>query len=173
LNVGLPPEEGKYNRTACTRCYKKFSLVNADNLKWRCECGGVIKKGVFDRVRELADLETPRHPSHRPPYLHLIPLSEIISLALERGVNTKTVKEVWENLILQFGSEIAVLLDSKPEDIEGLNERVVYAISSFKKGRIILEPGGGGKYGTIKLPEKMETVLSKGQRSLFDSYVDK
>ncbi|OFV66541.1 MAG: phosphotransferase [Candidatus Syntrophoarchaeum butanivorans] len=170
LNVGLPPEEGKYNRTACTRCYRQFDLEEAVKIKWRCECGGLIKKGVFDRVRELADLEKPYHPPHRPPYLHLIPLSEIISLAIGHGVNTKAVRDLWEELVLHFGSEVAVLLDAEPDELEGFDERIVYAISAFRDGRIIVEPGGGGKYGTIKLPERDERKPPKGQRSLFDAY---
>ncbi|MCW7076699.1 MAG: TIGR00375 family protein [Candidatus Syntropharchaeales archaeon] len=170
LNVGLPPEEGKYNQTACTRCYRKFSPEEAVAYRWRCECGGLIKKGVFDRVRELADLETPIHPPHRPPYLHLIPLSEIISLAIHRGVDTKSVRELWEKLVMRFGSEVAVLVDSKPEDFEGFDRSVVSAICAFKEGRVIVEPGGGGRYGTIKLPANLDKVLSNGQRSLFDSY---
>ncbi|RLG31886.1 TIGR00375 family protein [Methanosarcinales archaeon] len=170
LNVGLPPEEGKYNRTACTRCYKKIALVDAVAAKWRCDCGGLIKKGVFDRVHELADLEEPVHPPHRPPYLHLIPLAEIISLAIGRGVGTKSVKSIWESLISQFGSEVAVLIDSNLDELRGFDSKVVSAIFAFREGRVIIDPGGGGKYGSIKLPEESDAVLAKGQRSLLDIF---
>ncbi len=170
LNVGLPPEEGKYNKTACTRCYRQFNLEEAIKVGWRCDCKGLIKKGVFDRVMELADLENPEHPPHRPPYLHLIPLAEIISLAVGYGVNTKSVNRIWDKLVMQFGSEVAVLIDSNQDELEEFDTRVVHAINAFKEGRFVVEPGGGGNYGTIKLPERVEKVVSKGQRSLFDSY---
>ncbi|MCD6461794.1 MAG: phosphotransferase, partial [Thermoplasmata archaeon] len=50
LNVGLPPQEGKYNETACVRCYTHYPLEEAKRAGWRCPCGGQIKKGVRDRV---------------------------------------------------------------------------------------------------------------------------
>lgn len=45
-NVGLDPREGKYHLTAYNSCYKKYSLIQAQNNSWRCECGSTIKKGV-------------------------------------------------------------------------------------------------------------------------------
>ena len=46
LNVGFFPEEGKYNRTACTRCYQQYSAVQMEELMGRCpECQGQIKLG--------------------------------------------------------------------------------------------------------------------------------
>ena len=94
LNVGFFPEEGKYNRSACIKCFTQYTLTEAEAIKWRCSvCGGIIKKGVEDRINELADFEVPRHPAYRPPYLHLMPLAEIIQMALgHASVQTKGVK---------------------------------------------------------------------------------
>ena len=39
LNVGVPPAEGKYNESACIRCYKHYPLTEAIIRKWRCACG--------------------------------------------------------------------------------------------------------------------------------------
>ena len=50
LNVGLPPQEGKYNETACTRCYTHYEMERAKLKKWRCRCGGLIKKGVREGI---------------------------------------------------------------------------------------------------------------------------
>ena len=75
MNVGFFPEEGKYNRTACSRCFTQFSYEEASALSWKCpEDGGRIKKGVSDRAKKLSSGQV----TPRPPYLHLIPLSEII-----------------------------------------------------------------------------------------------
>jgi len=163
LNVGFFPEEGKYNESACVRCYTHYTLEEAIARKWRCECGGVIKKGVKDRVRELADLDKPVHPPHRPPYLHIVPLAEVIRLAFNQSsTHTKSVREEWGKLISHFGSEIAVLIDEPLENVEEVaDERVVRAIKFFREGRLIIEPGGGGKYGVVKLP-------NNGQSSVFD-----
>jgi uncharacterized protein (TIGR00375 family) len=147
LNVGLFPQEGKYNESACIRCFKHYTLREAVSLSWQCRCGGRIKKGVRDRVEELAD--TSSHPPHRPPYLHLIPLSEIIAMALGTSPNTKTVQGHWEKLITTYKSEITVLVDA---DLSGdVDPRVVSAVRAFRSGKVIVHPGGGGKYGSVEL----------------------
>ncbi|HHI30310.1 MAG TPA: TIGR00375 family protein, partial [Candidatus Methanoperedenaceae archaeon] len=163
LNIGFFPEEGKYNESACIRCFKHYTLREAMEMNWRCGCGGRIKKGVRDRVEELADTTT--HPDNRPPYLHVLPLSEIIAMALgHSSPNTKTVQTTWNKLIKAFGSEVKVLVDAKIESIDFVDERIVEAIKAFRENRVTLRPGGGGKYGQIELPTTTEK--STGQASL-------
>lgn len=169
LNVGMPPEEGKYNETACTRCYRHYTLKEAEMARWKCPlCGGRIKKGVKDRVNELADLEKPVHPEHRPPYLRLIPLAEIISMAFGTSSPlTKKVQREWESLIKIFGSEVNVLVDALIDDVKKESSpEVGEAIERFRKGEIHLIPGGGGKYGRIELKERERE--RNGQKSIFD-----
>ncbi|HIP88776.1 MAG TPA: TIGR00375 family protein [Thermococcus paralvinellae] len=155
LNAGLDPRLGKYHLTACSKCYTKYRLEDARRLKWRCErCGGIIKKGVRDRILELADTE--EKPKDRPPYLHLAPLAEIISIVTGKGVETKTVKTIWERLLREFGSEIKVLVDAPIESIAQLiGDDIARAIWAFRNEKLIIIPGGGGKYGEIKLPEEI------------------
>jgi len=159
LNVGVPPAEGKYNESACIRCYKHYPLTEAIIRKWRCDCGGLIKKGVRDRVNELADCDAPP-PEHRPPYLHLIPLAEIIGLALHKSTTSKAVNKVWESLLAEFGTEVNVLVDAPMVDFHAntadfnLDARVIEAIKAFREGEIRVIPGGGGKYGVIELKTK-------------------
>ncbi len=151
LNVGLFPELGKYNRTACARCKRRYGLEEAKALRWKCpECGGRIKKGVYDRVRELADLEEPKHPAHRPPYLHVVPLADIVAKAV--GVSSptaKTVQVVWRRLVDEFGSEIDVLIEVPVERIAEVDERVAELVRAFREGAVEVVPGGGGEYGRI------------------------
>ena len=167
LNVGLFPGEGKYNESACIRCAKHYTLKEAIAVSWRCDCGGRIKKGVKDRAEELADVET--QPSHRPPYLHTIPLSEIIALSLGYSSSkNKTVQGAWEKLITRFGSEVNVLVDVDLDQIDFVDARITGAIKAFRDGRVILHPGGGGKYGRIELPPAAHQTKSGGQASLGD-----
>lgn len=178
LNVGFYPDEGKYNRTACTRCYKYYSSGVMEKLEGRCSCGGMIKLGVRDRVGKLADFPEAVHPEHRPPYLHLIPLSEIIAMALgHKSTNTAGVLKRWNELIAGR-SEIEVLIESDLSELEA-EDRVIEAIDAFRSGRVVVRPGGGGKYGEVALPEGLQaeggqkTLLEKSaakgsQRSLFD-----
>lgn len=152
MNVGLFPEEGKYNETACMRCSHHFSLAGAEALGWRCpEDGTVLKKGVHDRARELSDGE----PRPRPPYLHLIPLAQVI--AEVRGIASPTakgVRQVHEALLEAFGTEIAVLVDLPESELATVDSDVARAIGALRAGRVILNPGGGGCYGTFEIPSE-------------------
>ncbi len=174
LNVGMPPEEGKYNESACIRCFRHYTIRESVMKNWKCSCGGTIKKGVKDRVNELASFDEPQYPDHRPPYIHIIPLSEIIAKALGIGPNTKGVQGVWNALIGQYGSEVAVLIDADIKN-SGVDERVIGAIIAFKEGKVKVKPGGGGQYGSVGLPGsisynpgKTNKKKCEPQRSLCD-----
>jgi uncharacterized protein (TIGR00375 family) len=169
-NVGLFPEEGKYNRTACTRCYRQYSLAQKSELLGRCpECGGQIKLGVMDRINLLADYEKPLHPIHRPPYLHIIPLAEIIALALgHKSVMTAGVQKRWSELTAEK-TEIEVLLQVDLSELKA-EPKVIEAIQNFRMGLIEVQPGGGGKYGEVRLigPVQAKEKRKEEQRSLSD-----
>jgi uncharacterized protein (TIGR00375 family) len=179
LNVGLPPQEGKYNESACIKCFKHYTLRESVMHKWKCtKCGRRIKKGVVDRVNELASYDTPSHPKHRPEYLYLIPLAEIIKMA--KGVsspNTKTVSRLWGELVSNFGDEVNVLVDADLKKIQKVTEdSVSQAIAGLREGRVIMHPGGGGQYGSVEIPDKktyakylkMQKQEKMGQASLFE-----
>jgi len=174
LNVGMPPEEGKYNESACIRCFKHYTIRESVMKSWKCSCKGTIKKGVKDRVNELAAYDEPKYPAHRPKYVHIIPLSEIIAKALGIGPNTKGVQAIWKALIDKYGTEISVLVDANINN-SGIDERVIRAINAFKEGKVKVCPGGGGQYGTVELPGSNAYDAGKNyakngepQRSLLD-----
>jgi uncharacterized protein (TIGR00375 family) len=170
LNVGLNPREGKYHLTACSRCFLRFRLQDAAGLKWRCpECRGLIKKGVSDRINELARWEKPHHPRHRPGYVHIIPLAEVISLVTGiRTLTSKTIHDRWERLVGHFGTEINVLLDSEISEVKGVDPEVGRVIERFRTGRIRYVAGGGGQYGRPTLKGEGDNFYGAGQRSLGD-----
>lgn len=149
-NYGLVPNLGKYHMTACTKCFKLVNPEIAKNNKMKCECGGRIKKGVDFRISEISDFDKAHHPDFRPPYVHLMPLAELISTVYDKGVTTKTVQNIWQKLIDAFGNEINVLINSDISEIEKFDLKVSKAIEAFRDNTIDIIPGGGGKYGEIK-----------------------
>lgn len=149
-NYGLVPNLGKYHMTACTKCFKLVSPEIARENKMKCECGGRIKKGVDYRISEISDFNEAEHPDFRPPYVHLMPLAELISTVYDKGVTTKTVQNIWQKLIDNFGNEINVLIDADLEDIKKFDLKICEAIKAFRDNTIDIVPGGGGKYGEIK-----------------------
>jgi uncharacterized protein (TIGR00375 family) len=165
MNVGFYPEEGKYNRTACTRCFRQYTAEKLEELQGRCPvCGGLIKLGVKDRVDSLADYSQPVHPDHRPPYLHLIPLAEIIAMAIgNKSALSIGVQKRYDEII-QGRTEIEVLTEADLSKLEA-EPKVIEAIEAFRTGKVIVRPGGGGKYGEVALPERLQ---NRKQKSLFD-----
>lgn len=153
-NYGLFPNLGKYHMTACTKCFKLIDPSVAKENKMKCSCGGRIKKGVDYRISEIADFTEPKHPDFRPPYVHLMPLAELISTVYDKGVTTKTVQGKWQKLIDSFSTEIDVLINVSIEDIAKIDSDIAPAIEAFRNGTIDVVPGGGGKYGEILFDRK-------------------
>lgn len=170
LNVGFNPLEGKYHKTRCAGCLAFFEPKDAALLKWRCSsCGKPIKKGVDYRVEELADLPLGSHPDHRPPYKHIIPLSEIIALAF--GISNAwsvKVQAIWKEFVDKFGNEIDVLLNVSVDDLSKVNPKVAEYVGFFRDGKIRYIPGGAGVYGKLIKPSEDVKInkIKTGQKSL-------
>ena len=160
-NYGLVPNLGKYHMTACTKCFRLTEPDVARKNKMKCECGGRIKKGVDYRISEISDFKQPKHPDFRPPYIHLMPLAELISTVYGKGVTTKTVQNIWQKLIDNFGNEINVLINADFKDLNEIDLMVSKAIKAFRDNTIDIVPGGGGKYGEIKFELKAEEKKPK------------
>ncbi|MDY6778109.1 MAG: phosphotransferase, partial [Candidatus Nanohaloarchaea archaeon] len=150
------PREGKYHCTACQDCHQKYTLEQAEQRGWTCaECGKSIKKGVKDRIGELADGGD--SPAWRPAYTHLVPLAEIIREVVGRSsVTTKTVQSIYDEFLDTFESEIQILIDQPIEELEEVNSRIASAVQTFRNEDTIMVPGGGGKYGELIIPSDKE-----------------
>ena len=159
-NYGFDPRLGKYHHTACTKCYQQFHPEEAIKMNMKCPCGGTIKKGVDYRVEELATWDKPHHPSHRPPYIHIMPLAEIISLTYSKGVTTKFVQRIWQELILKFGDEISALIDAPLEELVEIDPELARRIQAFRDKTLQIKVGGGGKYGELVFNEENSTNSS-------------
>lgn len=149
MNAGFFPEEGKYNRTACSRCFVQYPLKQAEELKWRCpDCGGRIKIGVRDRAFSRHDATGT--VNQRPPYLHIIPLAEIIQVICGTSSSTtKACSALYDRCIETLGTEISILTEVAVEEIASVDQTLAEAIRRFREGEVELHPGGGGKYGSF------------------------
>ncbi len=167
LNVGLDPRLGKYHRTSCIKCYTHYDLDGVKKLGRRClNCGGTVKNGVYERIRELASYDEPKHPEHRPRYLRIAPLAELLSQALGvKNVYSNKIQSSWNELVQKFGSEIDVLVDVPTADLEEVNLKIARVISLYRGERFKIIEGGGGQYGRIIFDEdeiRGDKVTSQG-----------
>jgi uncharacterized protein (TIGR00375 family) len=150
-NYGFDPRLGKYHETGCVRCYQAFTIEKAKELKMRCPCGGLIKKGVKDRISDIAKWDEPHHPEFRPQYTHILPLAEIISLVHGKGITSVFVQKIWKELVQTFGSEIEVLIYAPLDAIAKNESKLAEVIKSFRENTLNIQSGAGGHYGKIVL----------------------
>jgi uncharacterized protein (TIGR00375 family) len=151
FNVGYNPQEGKYNRTACRDCKKIHKLEDAIKNNWRClKCRGILKKGVADRIIEIAKIQGNlelKQITNRPEYKYLIPLAQIIQLKIGKGeLYNKRVLEKYEKLITKH-TEIEIMLELPEEKLKAIDEDIAKLVIAFRNGLVVFRPGGGGHYG--------------------------
>ena len=150
-NVGYNPQEGKYNKTACKNCRKIHSLEDAIKFNWKCsKCKGPLKKGVEDRIIEIAKLQGNTELKEikvRPEYKYLIPLAEIIQTEIgKKGMYDKRVLEKYTKIISKY-TEIEVMLELPEEKLNEIDIDIARLIIAFRKGFVVFRPGGAGFYG--------------------------
>lgn len=141
-NYGLSPQLGKYHRSYCLKC--RHLLDTEEQHVSECPvCGSKsLTRGVHDRIFEIADLDEPLFPPHRPPYIEQVPLEFI------PGLGAKTLQK----LLDRFGTEMQILHHASFEQLaEAVPEKLAQAIILARDGRLELASGGGGRYGRVKL----------------------
>ncbi|TFG99485.1 phosphotransferase [Candidatus Thorarchaeota archaeon] len=181
LNVGLDPRLGKYFLSYCSMCRRTLVVGNGNespsfddlNIYFNCsnddeaqkllvdiskrkvKCpadGKLLRLGVRDRAAAIGIGES-KSPKHRPPYLRIAPLLDIITSSI--GVNSATSKtaiRLYETIREQLGTETTVLTSSSIQDLKKINERVALMIELYRNGTACYEIGGGGRYGKLLPP---------------------
>ena len=185
FTIEFYPEEGKYHFTGHRNCnFSQSPEETAQNGDICPVCGRGLTVGVMHRVKELATSNM-RHVTRdinglrwvydekklRPPYIPLVPLSEIIAEVLGTAVKTKGVYEQYKLLTDNFGSEFAILLGAPVDDLRKVaHPKIVEGIARVRSGDIKIEPGYDGKFGVVKIWEEDEdehTEQEKAQLNLF------
>lgn len=142
-NYGLNPRLGKYHRTFCGQC---GSIMDGEEIaEERClRCGSrKMVRGVMERVMGIANRKHPVHPLHRPEYYHQIPLEYIPGLE----------KKKLDLLLERFDTEMNILHRVGREQLAAAaGEEIAGYIIAAREGTLVLESGGGGKYGRVSRP---------------------
>jgi uncharacterized protein (TIGR00375 family) len=181
------PEEGKYHYTGHRNCGVRQSPEETKRLGEICPvCGKRLTVGVMHRVEKLAGRNVERQITNdklkvnwiknetqqtRPPYVMLVPLTEILAEAMNTSISSQNVLNEYNKLTDMYDSEFAVLLETPLEEIAKISgKKVAEGIEKVRRGEIVVEPGYDGVFGTVKIwPESKDVakVEEQGQMSLF------
>lgn len=132
-NYGLHPRLGKYYETICEDCKRPVS----EPICPHCNSEKQIK-GVSKRIEELSSRKKSKR--NRPPYYHQIPLEFIPKLG----------KKTLEKLRAQFGTDMNIIHDTSEEKLATVvSPDIAKAIVSARTGEVMIEAGGGGRYGKL------------------------
>ena len=146
-NVGFYPEEGKYNRTACTRCYRQIHGQQEGRLMGRCPCRRADQGGGEGQSEHAGRL--PGAATSRPPAALSAPHSpgrdHRHGASATRAPIPLQCSRRWKELMADR-TEIEVLVEAdlaelkaEPEDNRGHR-----CLSEGKGG------GGAGRRGEVR-----------------------
>ncbi|MBN1349376.1 UvrD-helicase domain-containing protein [candidate division KSB1 bacterium] len=159
------PEEGKYHLDGHRKCNMRMTPRETLESNGLCPvCGKKVTVGVMHRVEQLADRKAGFKPETAAPFRSFIPLPEIISEVQGVGPNTKSVNEIYDKMLLRYGSEFDILETVPLEDIDGIgNPILTEGIRRFRNGEVQIAAGYDGEFGSIKLfqPEERKEMLSQ------------
>lgn len=141
-NFSCPPEKTRELGGLCPICKKPLIV------------------GVEYRVEELTTQNSDDNPKKKF-YYKILPLHEIISLALGISMQSKKVWDVYNSLIKEFENEFNILLKISKEQFlsKNVDDKLVELILRNRQGKIYVKPGYDGVYGVAELGEKQKTLF--------------
>ena len=170
FTVEFFPEEGKYHYDGHSEHKVRMSPEETKRVHGQCPtCGRPVTVGVMHRVEALADRPLGAKPPNAIPFKSMVPLDEIIGEAFGMGVSSKKVKDEYQRLIGALGSEFRVLFEAGESDLTSATRaEVVEGIRRVRDGRVTIEPGYDGTYGTVKIFDEADRKqMAGGQSALF------
>ncbi|RPF55706.1 uncharacterized protein (TIGR00375 family) [Aquisalibacillus elongatus] len=139
-NYGMNPLLGKYYTTICRGCGSRIQYAPTCP---HCQSKKIIK-GVSERIQEVSqDHQLSQRP--RPPYIHQVPLEYI------PGLGPKTLEKMRKEL----HHDMYIIHKASEEQLLAISPRVLAdRILQLRHGELEINPGGGGTYGSVKLPDR-------------------
>ncbi|QQS44464.1 DNA helicase UvrD [Candidatus Roizmanbacteria bacterium] len=160
------PEEGKYHFDGHRKCAVRLSPKQTEEHGGICPvCHTRVTVGVENRVDSLAARPDSYKPSHKQ-IEYIVPLSEILAEIEGVGVNTKTVKRMYQEIIMALGSEFELLRSVPVSEIESAGfYKLSVLVERMRKKDLIIEPGYDGEYGTVRFFQSTKERESLGEQA--------
>lgn len=163
------PQEGKYHYDGHRSCGVRFAPEETRANGGLClKCKRKVTMGVMHRVEELANLPAGSRPSCSRPYHSLIPLLELIAEVMQVGVNSKKLASAYLELLGRVGNEYQIMVEADLESIRlASSELMAEAVRRVRTGKVSIQPGYDGEFGTIRVFDGREREQLSGQLGLF------
>lgn len=146
------PEEGKYHFDGHRKCNVSLSPEESAKYNNVCPvCRKPLTLGVLHRVNELADREPGFVPKGAVPFVHAIPLQEVLAFISKKTVYSTYVKSTYAKMIEKFGTEMNVLLRADLEEIREADKDIAQAIGNIRENHVSIKPGYDGVFGIIDI----------------------
>ncbi|OGH29889.1 MAG: hypothetical protein A3F30_01725 [Candidatus Levybacteria bacterium RIFCSPHIGHO2_12_FULL_37_12] len=151
------PEETRKDGNICPVCKRRLTegvLYRLQQLSNKNLLGKVEAKISQSGIKWYTDTM-----KNHPPFIKLVPLNEIISEAFSSTVSSQKVKDTFDNLCKNLGSEIEVLLKTPLSQIEKIGgAKLSQGLDKVRKGNIVIDPGYDGEYGKVKIWNGNDTI---------------
>ena len=151
FTIEFYPEEGKYFGDGHRKC--NVRLIPKSSEREICPvCHKPLTYGVFHQVMESANWKEEERQDKKLPFRYVVPLKQVLSQVLNKGVKTKSVDNVYNRLIEEFGSELNLLIfESEDRLRSSLPNDIFNAIFNMRHGFVRKVIGYDGVYGKILL----------------------
>ncbi|MEM3240991.1 MAG: endonuclease Q family protein [Candidatus Micrarchaeaceae archaeon] len=172
------PEEGKYHYDGHRKCGISLSPEEAKRYNNICPvCGKPLTLGVLHRIDELADRPQGYTQESFAPFVHAVPLVEILSKVYGKPEGSKAVERAYSLFVSKFGSEFNTLLKADINSISEIDSKVAKAIENIRRNNVFVKPGYDGVFGVVDVlngqhehehEHKREHERSDSQKTISD-----
>ncbi len=148
------PEEGMYHLDGHRHCHIRLTPEESKKYNNICpKCHRPLTIGVMSRIAELADRPLGYQPNNRADFVKLVELDKIIAESLNiKSRNSKKVQTIYQNMIKNLGPELTILEKIPLNNIRAkAGELIAQGIDRVRQGRLNIQAGFDGQYGTVKI----------------------
>lgn len=145
------PEMGKYYGSGHRNCQIYLTNQQVKTNAICPVCHKLVTIGVAYRVDQLSDRSVDQAKNIMKKHYPIVPLQELLAYHCKTAVSSKKVQLMYQHLLSHLGNEFYILLQASVDEIARCSTiQIAQSIFAVRTGKIVLQPGYDGIYGSIK-----------------------